>query len=203
MLVHVLERRLRQEILGTCGTLLDVGCGTNSPIRSFSESLGRTVGVDAFEPSLKVSAEAGIHSEYYQLDALSILDKFGENAFECVIASDLIEHLTKEGGLRLIEMMERVAKKKVIVFTPGGFVPQDVYEENELQRHLSGWDAPELRQMGYRVNGIAGWRKLRGERGEILWRPRTFWLAVSGISQIIAYRRPEFAFQILAVKELS
>ena len=34
-----------------CKTLLDVGCGSNSPIKSFSGKL-YSVGVDAFKPSV-------------------------------------------------------------------------------------------------------------------------------------------------------
>jgi len=194
---------LEREVAGTCDSLLDVGCGRDSPVRVFSRGLRKVVGVDRHVPYLEESRAAGIHHDYRQADVLEIERVFEPGSFDCVVALDLIEHLPKEEGLRLIAMMERIARKKVIIFTPNGFLEQRAYDDNSLQEHLSGWEPGEMRAMGYRVMGVNGWRTLRGERGMIRRRPEWLWRKVSLASQLVTESRPERAFQMLCVKDLS
>jgi len=97
--------------------------------------------------------------------------------------------------------MGKWAKKKVIIFVPNGYLWQDGYDDNPLQRHLSGWSANEFRKMGFKVYGMNGWRRLRGYKAVIKYRPRLLWLTISGISQWIAYYYPRMAFQLFAVKK--
>jgi hypothetical protein len=194
---------LAREVVGSCDTLLDLGCGRQSPVKEFSGSLSRVVGVDRHVPYLEESLAAGIHHEYRQADVLEIGGVFEPKSFDCVVALDLIEHLPKEEGLRLIPLMERIARKKVIIFTPNGFLEQRAYDDNALQEHLSGWSPAEMRALGYRVIGVNGWRPLRGERGAIRWRPEWLWRNVAFASQAVTVSRPESAFQILCVKDLS
>jgi hypothetical protein len=57
--------------------------------------------------------------------------------------------------------MENVAKKKIIIFTPNGFLRQDEYDGDKLQIHKSGWTVDEFKKLGYEVKGINGWKPLR------------------------------------------
>lgn len=197
-----LERELEREIVGSCDSLLDLGCGHSSPVRSFSHRLRRCVGVDLFEPYLKRSVAAGIHSEYRCLDVLTVGEHFEPESFDCIIALDLLEHLPREKGLELLRAMERLAARKVVVFTPNGFVPQAPYDENPFQEHLSGWSVEEMRDRGYRVRGLYGWKPLRGERGEPKWRPRRLWDTVALLTQPLVREHPEQAFHLLCIKDV-
>ncbi len=188
-----------EKAVADCETLLDVGCGSNSPIRAFSAKL-YCVGVDAFAPSIEKSKALNIHNEYKQTDILNIDKVFEPESFDCVLASDVIEHLDKEDGYKLMEKMEKIAKKKVIIFTPNGFLPQGEYDDNPWQVHKSGWEVDEMRQQGYKVIGINGWKPLRGEYAALKYRPHFFWTLVSELTQFYVRNRPQKAFQILCVK---
>lgn len=201
-LLHQYDSLLAREVVGSCDSLLDVGCGRQSPVKEFSRGLSRVVGVDRHVPYLEESRANGFHHDYRQGDVLEIGGLFEPGSFDCVVALDLIEHLPKEEGLRLIPMMERIARKKVIIFTPNGFLEQRAYDDNSLQEHLSGWTPAEMRALGYRVIGVNGWRPLRGERGLIRWRPEWLWRKVALASQLVTETRPESAFQMLCVKDL-
>jgi predicted TPR repeat methyltransferase len=198
-----LGRLLELEVVGSCDTLLDIGCGYDSPVQRFSGPLERTVGIDVFPPYLERSRRAGIHSECRHVDALAIESVFGSHAFDCVLAVDLIEHLDKPDGVRLLEAMERVARRKVIVFTPNGFVPQDGYDENPHQAHRSGWTPDEMRARGYRLWGIHGWKPLRAERAEPRWRPHRLWATIALWTQPLVLNRPSHAYHLLCVKDLA
>lgn len=189
--------------MGQCDSVLDVGCGTDSPVGRLTARLGRTVGVDGHAPSVEASRRRGMHSDYLVAGVLEIGEHFAERSFDCVVASDLIEHLEKADALRLLGLMERIARKKVIVFTPNGFLLQGEYGDNPFQRHRSGWGVEEMQALGYRVSGINGWRPLRGELARVAWRPRPFWKAVSFLSRPLTARFPRHAFQLLCVKDLA
>jgi len=193
---------VKKEVIESCQTLLDLGCGTKSPVEKFSNELCYSVGIDTFEPSLLKNKKSKIYTEYKKMNVLEIGCEYKENSFDCVLASELIEHLTKEDGLRLIAMMEKIAKKKVIIFTPNGYLPQDEYDGNEFQIHRSGWYPSEMEDMGYRVIGIRGLKLLRGKHGMIKWAPREFWRRISLLTQPITGKFPKIAFQILCVKDI-
>ena len=195
-------KELEKEVLGSCDTLLDVGCGADSPIKRFSKKLSRSVGVDAHRPSAEQSRRSKIHTEYQEIDVLDIGAVFPEKSFDCVLMSDLIEHLPKPEALKLVAMAERLAKKKVIIFTPNGFLKQGEYDDNPYQVHVSGWDTAQMRKMGYRVRGINGWKPLRTENARIAWQPSFFWGKVSLLSQPLVAGCPEQAFHLLCVKDL-
>ncbi|MDO9529022.1 MAG: class I SAM-dependent methyltransferase [Syntrophales bacterium] len=197
-----LIKYLEQEIVLDCSSLLDLGCGSDSPISRFSSKIPYRVGVDIFDNSIWLSKKNNIHNEYIKIDILDVENEFKENSFDCVIAIDLIEHLSKEDGLKLLRIMEKISKKKVVISTPNGFVPQNEYDGNRYQVHLSGWSYEEMVKMGFRIIGIGGWKILRGERGEIVWRPKILWFLISRFTHFYTRNHPEHAFSILCIKNL-
>lgn len=188
---------LKKELRG-CESVLDLGCGRSSPLRYCSVSY--SVGVELFEPYLEESKKMKIHNEYILADIIKV--KFKPKSFDCILALDVLEHLTKKEGLSLIKKMENIARKKIIIFTPNGFLRQDEYDGDKLQIHKSGWTVDELKKLGYKVKGINGWKPLRKEKAEFKFRPKIMNLPLSDLTQKITYHYPKLAFQLLAVKKL-
>jgi hypothetical protein len=184
--------------LDSSDTVLDLGCGYNSPIQYCD--IAFSVGVELFTPYLEESQKKAIHNEYVGADIREV--DFKPKSFDVVIASEVLEHLAKDEGYELIHKMELWARKKIILTTPNGNLYQDTYDDNPLQRHLSGWNVNELKKIGFKVYGMNGWRRLRGYKGAIKYRPQFLWLRISDISQWIAYYYPRMAFQLFAVKKL-
>ena len=185
-----------------CQSLLDIGCGFNLPIKRVTERMDRSVGLDVFQPSIDKAIKAQTHNEFVVADVKSYLEQLPDKSFDAVLALDLIEHLTKEQGFWLISQMERLARKKVVIFTPNGFVPQTPYDNNPWQAHISGWDCNEMSKMGYEVFGYGGYKKWRGERFAIRFKPRIFWKYLAFYSQIYFHRHPLHAYGILCIKKI-
>lgn len=206
-ILHTLNYEIEKE-LTNCTTVLDIGCGPDSPLRN-CEWVEYSVGVEPFTPYLELSRSKNIHKKYINENILSL--NFKENEFDAVMMIDVIEHLPKYQGEILIEKAENWARKKIIISTPNGFVKQKSFDGNKLQEHLSGWKIHELNKRGYSVRGMAGFKILRQEVddskmegdlfGSIRYRPKIIWFAISTISQIISYRIPFLSFSLFAVKE--
>jgi SAM-dependent methyltransferase len=199
-LEYELERVLGNCTSKNCKHVLDLGCGPSSPIKFLSGN-SHSIGVDIFQPSIENSVRKGIHDDYFLTDVRYIEGRVKPKSFDCVVALRLIEHLEKDEGIRLIEMMETIARKKVVISTPNGFVARTQSEGNMWMAHKSGWTVEEMRKRGYTVIGLDGWKRLRGEYGTFRYSPM-FWSSVSRLTQLFVRNRPENAFAILCVKNL-
>lgn len=181
-------------------SLIDIGCGSNSPIQRFSKRIPHCVGMDGFLPSIEKSQQLNIHHEYIHGELLTSLAKLSSKSYDIAIAMDVIEHFDKSDGWKLWNEMERIARKRVIIFTPNGFLAQGVYDQNPHQLHRSGWTTKEFIDRGYGVYGVNGLKWLKGECAKPRIKPRWLGNRISDFSQFFTYSRPELAFQIMAYK---
>ncbi len=193
-------KKLESELRGM-DSVLDLGCGSNSPLAKIKKHF-KSVGLDSYKPSLEKSKKAKIHDDYRFGDVTKIDKFYPPKSFDAVIALDLIEHLRKSQALDLISKMEKIARKKVILLTPQGFLKQPAWEGNPFQKHLSSWSLKELKNLGFKCWGMRGLKFIRGEFASIKYKPWIFWGLISVLSQVFVYYFPRLAFQIFAVKEL-
>lgn len=138
-----------------CWNALDVGSGPGiyrPPVREW-------ITVDA-GPAIPPS------DGHHRSPLLVALPTFKDRSFDLVFALDVIEHLEKPDGGRMLSEMERVARRRVLIFTPNGFYPQE--SDDPWQVHRSGWTHADFRPRGYTVGlvdfdyGKHGLEPLRG-----------------------------------------
>ncbi|MFO7967181.1 MAG: methyltransferase domain-containing protein [Archaeoglobaceae archaeon] len=190
-----IERLLSRE-LEDCNTVLDLGCGNDSPVQHFDTVY--SVGVDAFEPYLKESKDKSIHNDY--VPALLSQVDFKPDSFDAVLLFFALEHMEKDSGRELLVKMNRWATKKIILATPNGYIRQDAIDNNPFMVHKSGWTVKELEKLGLKVKGLYGWKrvgdKLVNNEYSLLWR------GMAELTQLMAYFYPEKAFQLFAVHDV-
>lgn len=84
-----------------------------------------------------------------------------------------------------------------------GVLLLDVLEHDRIPRRAPGGDSvSRLRELGFAVVGMNGWKPLRTSHGAIAWRPEPFWRHVSRLTQPLVASNPERAFQLLCVKDV-
>ena len=137
LLAHTLER---PPGLIECITVLDVGAGIR-PMAWYKPV--RHVCVEPYAPYVEVLRWSGF--EVLALTArecMALLGMTGEQ-FGAVYLLDVIEHMEKDEGQRVLALAQQVATAQVVVYTPDGFKEQtsDVwgYGGHEWQTHRSGW----------------------------------------------------------------
>jgi hypothetical protein len=177
---------LRKELVD-CESILDLGCGANSPVQYINAAY--TLGVDNDQESLEESDKNTIHTEYLKADIMKL--EYGEKSFDAVLILDVLQYLDKGEGQAIISRAQIWAKKRLIVTVPNNYRYADEVK--------SVWRVRDLTKLRLKVYGLAGLRVLHGRWGSIKYIPRVFWKAVSFASQPIIYRLPQLAFLLGAV----
>jgi hypothetical protein len=133
-------------------TVLDIGCGIR-PQQYITPELLICVEphieyVEVLKTSLK-DANAVI----IPLDAIKALAGMPDRSIDSIFLIDVIEHMDKDMGVKVLLECERVARQQVVLFTPLGFMPQEIHAGDvdgwnlhggEWQDHKSGWYPEEF-----------------------------------------------------------
>ena len=184
---------------GEIKTALDIGCGTSSHLSPFRPGVV-TTGLDAHSDAIDLSRKRSVHDHYIQADILG--DELDEQ-FDLVTLYGLIEHLPKTDGLKLLDRVERLTRKYILLETPHGFVPQGPEFGNEFQRHHSGWYINEFEGRGYTVHGTTGTRHLRGYMAGPRYKFPGCLLCDELLTLLLRINRnPKHAFNLVAIKDV-
>lgn len=145
-------------------TILDLASGLGRPMQMIKlrMKVKKAVGVDLFGPYIEKTRAEHIHDQYILEDIRRV--KFPEKSFDIVIASDVLEHLQKKDAWKVLENMEKWAKKQVIIRTPIGEHYHPIEDDNVLQLHVSAFQPDDFIKRGYKINKY-GWNWLLGHKG--------------------------------------
>lgn len=196
----VLYYRTLENQLRDCSSVLDVGCGSDSPLSHVKKTF-ISHGIDVHRPSVLKSKKGKIHDNYTVGNIAKLSTYFKPKSFDAVIALDVIEHFPKNESYKLIKDLERIARKKVILLTPNGFYPQDGYDSNPHQVHRSEWNTKDLIKIGYKLYGLRGLKYLRGDYATIKYKPWIVVGSIAFISEPLLFNFPNLSYDLLAIKE--
>lgn len=169
-------------------SVLDIGCGLRPQtiIRPHTHICCEPFAEYAQELTKRFSTAPGLF--VVQNTALNFLDQLPDKAVDTIFMLDVIEHIDKEEGLRILAACERVARQQIVLFTPLGFMEQDYESGDEdawgfsggfWQKHRSGW-VPEDFGEGWDVYACEDFHIVNGKGdpldppGGALWAIRTF-----------------------------
>ncbi len=178
-------------------TYLDLGCGSNSPYLKYLHNSGHfVVGVDLY-------ANPSGYNEIIRRDVMDFVQNVPDDAYDAVLAFDIIEHLSKEDATLLILEMERVARNCVAIVTPNGFWPGMI--DGPGMRHICGFNAEEFSDLGYSLYGSGGLAVLRSRKHSFLKGFPYAWMlpiqvVIFNFSQLISKGRPRLAYGLTAIK---
>lgn len=138
-------------------SFLDIGCGHGKwgyllkKYRWSQSSLPTVTGIDLFEPHIRALEKHGVYDSLQVASATEL--PFEDKSFDSTIACEIVEHLPKEEGPRLISELKRVSRLSFVVTTPnypclrGGGQTLDGFNEHEAHQHNLGFG--EFRGLGF------------------------------------------------------
>jgi SAM-dependent methyltransferase len=191
-------KRFAQELIVRHGLKsgLDIGAGDSSLLTG-PRSLGfHSTGIDVSEAAVENARKRNLHDRCICGNFME--ERFPE-PFDVVVISHVLEHFTRDDGLRVLQRIESLAKRLIYVETPHGFLEQPDVGGNLFQRHLSGWFPHDFEGRGYTVFG-AGPRWLRGPMGKSRFLPEPLAQLVGRATQWRYFRAPRRAATIAAIK---
>lgn len=193
-------RRWLKRDLDDCESILELGCGDHSPILYIGYGY-KTDAMDIWQPYIEKHNRVGDYHGCWQADILEI--GLPIKAYDAVVMFDVLEHLPWERveAIDLFGKMEMCARKKVIIFTPNGFVENDEVDGDPWQAHISAWEPVDYQKCGYKVAGTTGLRYLFG-KASLPKRPQKVFYSLGMLSQPLIYHFPKLAMHSYAVKEL-
>lgn len=201
--------KLLRDFVGDARTILDLGCEDGRLLTLLSEGKNwQVTGVDIFQKNVRSAAKKKIYVNAIKGDAVQVARKFvGERQkFDVVFCSQVIEHIDRQKGEQLLNLVDKLAKKRVIIGTPRGFMeqPYAFLGDNPHQVHKSGWSEDDFRKRGYKVYGI-GFGPVWSEEGLGRTYSKPLSILASMISYLfspVVYYFPFLAAGILCVKEI-
>ncbi|MFQ3549584.1 MAG: glycosyltransferase, partial [Armatimonadota bacterium] len=144
-------------------THLDIGSNTGHTLKGFDAS--NITCIEAYPPAADELRKT--FSNVIEDDALNAVDKLILNgaSFDRITLLDFIEHLKRDDALKLLEKLEKLAKREIILFIPyetDELLNSKEYEtflregtklvpegQRELQKHKSTWSTADFEAMGY------------------------------------------------------
>jgi 2-polyprenyl-3-methyl-5-hydroxy-6-metoxy-1,4-benzoquinol methylase len=147
------KTNLSKEVL-----VLDVGCGfgqNGSMLKPMSLNTKINcclLGIDIWSPYLQSLNKTKIYDNLLSCDGNN-LPLNNQTKFNIIIATEIIEHLSKKKAEKLIHNLESSLKANglLILSTPHGNEPQGAIHNNIFENHISAWSVKDLQSLGFQV----------------------------------------------------
>ena len=141
-----------QKYISSDDEVIEFGCGLMPVTRKLK--CKKLIGIDAWHPYIEqlqneLLEKQHIYLCHFEINETALSIFINSKSTDICLAIDVVEHFEKPDAMNLILQMERIARKRVIIFTPIGFVSQERDDNTELQRHRCGFIPKELEKMGY------------------------------------------------------
>lgn len=199
--------KILKDSIGEAKTILDLGCEDGRLLEILSDGENwHVTGVDIYRENIEIAAKKEIYVKLIKGDVVKTANDLvrTKKKYDVVFCSQVIEHVSRKKGTELLNLVEKLAKKRIIFGTPRGFMiqPHSFLGDNPHQFHKSGWSERDFRERGYKIFGI-GFEPIWSEEG--LGRRKDFpSIFVAGILSYVfsplVYYFPFLGSGILCIK---
>jgi ubiquinone/menaquinone biosynthesis C-methylase UbiE len=139
-------------------SLLVLCCGIGRELKDLNTS--DITAVDISPQYIAEVSKKYPHVKAIQSDVLEYISKQPDNSVDVISFIDGLEHMPKRTGLKVLEHIKRVVRKRVILFFPEGMNETgylrnephnawDIEGADEFQKHKSGWKDEEVKSLGF------------------------------------------------------
>lgn len=110
------------------------------------------IGIEIFEDYHKDGLQRLLYDDIIYEDILNIIEIFPiVNRIDLICAIDVIEHLTKDSAMCLLEEIKDIGNNILLSIPIGKRWLRKSYGQNPYEAHLSSWEIVELEDIGYKT----------------------------------------------------
>lgn len=133
-------------------SVVDVGCGDGSAVESYWPSMPRSrwTGVEVWEP---YAERFGLRGKYHELVIKDVRQFHFPPRCDLVIFGDVLEHMPELDAIALWNRA-RIAARWLVLGIPVICMPQDEWEGNPHEAHVSTWSTSMVLDL---LGGIDEW----------------------------------------------
>lgn len=198
---------LLKAAIGDAKTVLDLGCGDGTLMELLSKGeKWQITGIDIYKEDVEVARKRNVYKNLIRGDLLKTLNSNSlQSKYDVIFFSQVIEHVTRSQGEKILSAIEKLARKRIIVGTPRGFMeqPHEFLDDNPHQVHKSGWSIEDFASRGYKVHGVGFsliWSYHGLGRNASIYR-KILSNIISYLMSPIVYFFPTLAAGVIATKE--
>ncbi len=127
--------------------ILDIGVGSGTYAKLLKNNNVCTgaefIGIEAWEPYIEQFGLTSLYNQIINQDVRQISWRELGN-FDVSIAGDVLEHVTKEEAISIVDQVLEISKT-LIISIPVVHMPQDAYEGNPFEIHVKpDWSHEEV-----------------------------------------------------------
>ena len=110
-------------------------------------------GIELFEQHIKRMKNNKLYDNLVYASVANL--PFREKSVDMTIACEVIEHLSREKGIMLLDDLDYITKGRTIISTPSGLYNYKIQsDDNKYNVHLSGWHEKDFTSKGYDIKLI-------------------------------------------------
>jgi len=133
-----------QQQISDTDEVLDLGCGKGAVTNDLK--CKKLTGIEIFKPWLEEYRGEKVFGDITKIE-------FPESSYDVILALDVLEHISLKEAKKLIDKMEKWAKKKIIIYTPAEFKLQSTLN-NLYNQHRSLIPKDYLEKKGFKTKII-------------------------------------------------
>jgi ubiquinone/menaquinone biosynthesis C-methylase UbiE len=156
--------------------VLDIGHGYGETAlyirtRTYKGGWCKLTGIEVFRDYHELQQRMGIYDTLTLGNALEM--PYPDKAFNISIGQHVIEHFSKNEGVKMLSETERVTRNRIIICTPHGYTESGPLDDNVHNYHLSGWYPEDFHRLGYKTRIVT---KNVNSRLIVAFAKLLFWL---------------------------
>ena len=182
---------------------LDIGCEygkVNYVLKKF-KTFDYAIGLDIFPKYLSVCKSNNQYDHLILASASHI--PFSRQSFDTVICTEVIEHLSYRDGFLLLDDVEKIASKQIILSTTKTTdeklkkITTNRGIENVAMVHQSNWEPCIFSKRGYSVIGVFPYVRTKSDYFDIIYILSNFIPLI-----LICYNRPSIAKSFMCIRKI-
>lgn len=127
-----------KQFLISSDAVLDLGCGTGYGCNLMADTAGNVTGYEINKDSVKHGKKNHVRCKFFQKDITELKEK---PQFDVITMFEILEHLKKEDGEKILNIVGKKCRKMFFLSTPFDA------KLNSNEYHISQWNEGELKNI--------------------------------------------------------